>query len=133
MKNVSAQGADLRGAKLQGVQVDLNKPPAEYDFTELIESFTDRDTNLDGVVFKGGLTEQDVDAGVDGLSADAFPDLREHLADAVGPPPSHDLPAHSGAEIGRYSFEEARCWIRDYRAALLADPPSLDPGRDPRP
>ena len=107
------QGADLRAAQLQGVSSQAGSIPLA-DFESRISDRIGKDSDLDRIIFAGGLLEEDLDTLCEGLSAGQTQALREKLRPHVGKPASHELPADSGAIIGTYTKEEAEQWIAEY-------------------
>ena len=116
------QGADLEKARLQGVISQRHLFP----FEEQIRSQIGQESDLSGVIFEGGLSQEDVDSLVEGLSDEEAGRLREKLMPHVGKPPSHQLPENSGAVTGAYSAEEAEEWIAEYKKATLDVPEASD-------
>ena len=114
------QEAKLQGAQLQGVRRLLRKDQAESDlpkrgqFEERMSSGVGVDTNLDGVIFEGGLSEKEIKEILVGMPSDMAEeladDLRTHLDNAA----SHQLPSKCGALIGAYTSEKAQEWIAGY-------------------
>ena len=105
------QGADLKEAHLQGV---ISQRPL-FSFEERIRSQIGQESDLSGVIFEGGLSQENLDSLVEGLSDKEAGRLREKLIPHVGTPESHQLPENSGAITGAYSAEEAEKWITEYR------------------
>ncbi len=107
-------------AQLQGVDsFDIN------DSTLIADQIRNRKnivTDLSGVIFAGGLRQQDVDSVVEGLSDSGIGNLRARLEPHIGQPISHNLPEDSGAITGTYSEEEAENWIAEYEAAISEVP-----------
>ena len=117
------QGAGLWEAQLQGVESspsDFLKP-----FEDRIRRLIGQESDLSGVVFGGGLSRQDIDSLVEGLSDEKAKDLRVNLEPHIDKPSSYELPVDSGAFTGVYTKEEAERWIAEYKQAM-----SKVPGRD---
>ena len=126
LRGAGLQGADLRGAELQGAttankwDASLGKP-----FVEWMKKRIDRDTDLENVVFSGGLTDEKIaeiqnvleQLVQDGLyvksKADALcAELREnHLGEASHKPPGNVI-------TGVLKEEMANKIIEDYRKGL---------------
>ena len=137
-KDAQLQGTDLCKAHLQGAFLDkVRLQEASLDEAHLqgatnlawVPSFRDRirnqigkETDLSGAVFAGGLTKEDVDSLVEGLSDEKANELREKLEPHIGKPVSNELPENSGAIIGFYTEEEAEKWIAEYEKAMLEVP-----------
>ena len=114
------QGANLRGVRLQGVGSEF------WSFTEFFEARIrnqiGKETDLSGAIFAGGLTEEDVDSLVEGLSEEKANELREKLEPHVDRDPSNELPEDSDAITGAYTKEEAEQWIAEYEKAMSEVP-----------
>ncbi len=102
-------GADLHKALLQGVVSSGPKPSG--GFAERMMGSISRDTDLSGVIFSGGLSQEDVDSLVEGLYDEGAKRLREKLTPHIDKPESHELPKYSGAITGAYTAAEAEEWI----------------------
>ena len=107
------QGAYLEEARLQGV---INQQPS-LPFEEQIRSQIGKESDLSGVIFAGGLSQEELESFVGELSNEEAKGLRETLMPHVGKSPSHRLPENSKAITGTYSAEEAEEWIAEYRKA----------------
>ena len=116
------QGADLSRAQLQGVSSHEVSPLSLAGFESKIKNRIDKPSNLTGIVFAGGLQEENLDTLCKNLSAEKAQELREKLRSHVGQPASHELPENSGAETGTYTQEEAEQWIAKYQEALREVP-----------
>lgn len=113
------QGADLSGAHLEGVN-SMAGPDA---FADRIRQAIDKETDLHGVVFAGGLSREDVDCLVEGLSNEKANELREKLEPHVGQPESNELPTgYIHVFTGTYTEEEAEEWIAEYEKAMSEVP-----------
>ena len=107
------QGAYLKAARLQGVISQRALLP----FEEQIRSQIGKESDLSGVIFAGGLSQEELESLVRGLSDEEAKGLREKLMPHVGKPASHQLPENSGAVTEAYSAEEAEEWIAEYKKA----------------
>ena len=113
------QGADLSLAKLQGVDSTL----AHGGFADRIRQSIDKNTDLSGVVFSGGLSLEALGFITKGLTDKAATDLQEKLALHSDKPESSKLPAGcSHIFIGSYTEEDAEKWIAEFRDAMPIDP-----------
>ena len=114
------QGAYLVGTQLQGASSDLRY--SKQSFEASINKRIDKESELFGVIFAGGLTQEAVDCMCNGLSDGAANELRAKLKAHIGPLESRvfGLPKNSGASIGAYTEEEARQWIAEYKTAMSA-------------
>ena len=109
--------ADLRRAQLQGTS-SSNLKYFNESFEAVINKRIGQESDLDGVIFAGGLTQEAVDSMCNGLSDEAANELREKLEAHIEEPQSHELPENSGASIEAYTEEEARRWIAEYKTAM---------------
>ena len=110
------QGAFIRNAHLQGAG-DVAWSHPEH-FENRIRTQINRESNLSKVIFAGGLSQEDLDALVEGLSDDKAKKLRETLKPHIDQPVSNKLPENSGAITGAYTAEEAEQWIAEYEEAM---------------
>lgn len=120
------QRADIEGAHLQGIVgtlILMDSLATNWSFAENIRAQIGQESDLSGVVFAGGLTREDVDDLVVGLSGKRAKDLRIKLEFHIDQPASHGLPPDSGAITGAYSKEQAEEWIAEYEAAMAEVPP----------
>ena len=115
--NAHLQEADLSAAHLQGI----TSKEGIVVFESQIRRQIGKNSDLSGAIFGGGLSQEDLDSFVEGLSDGGAERLREKLMPHVGKPASHQLPENSGAVIGAYSAEEAERWIADYKKATSED------------
>ena len=114
------QGADLFDAKLLGVTCQLSHGRS---FKERIENRVGQNSDLSGVIFAGGLTQENLDFLVKGLPNGPAKNLREILTPHVNQDVSHALPEDSDAIITPpYTQEEAEQWIADYEKAISEVP-----------
>ena len=107
------QGASLDWVHMQGAQ-SQGSTPFLFFFAQRMEELIGQETDLSGVVFKGGLSQEDVDSLVKDLSGEEANELREKLTPHIGRPLSYQLPEDSGAFTGAYTKEEAEQWIAEY-------------------
>ncbi|MDE2830833.1 MAG: pentapeptide repeat-containing protein [Gemmatimonadota bacterium] len=150
MKDIGLQGAILCGSHLQGAilwmahlqgVVGVKHLPMDFQgelhmwgaeawrnfrkpsrFAKRIRESIDREDDISGMVFAGGLTKEDVDAFVEGLSNRKAKELREKLEPHVDRDPSLELPTDSEAITGAYTEEEAEQWIAEYEKAMSEVP-----------
>ena len=107
------QGASLDWAHLQGAQ-SQGSTPFLFFFAQRMEELIGQETDLSGVIFKGGLSQEDVDSLIKDLSDEEANGLQEILTPHIDKPLSHQLPEDSGAFTGAYTKEEAEQWIAEY-------------------
>ena len=118
--NTLCQEVNPEPAQLQGVRSSVDS-----DSSIIVHPIRDqknKESDLYGVIFAGGLSEEDVDSCVEGLSDAGARKLRVRLQPHIGQPISHELPENSGATTGTYSEEEAEKWIAEYEQAISEVP-----------
>ena len=93
-----------------------------FQFERRIRDKIGKESDLSMVDFQGGLSREDVDSLVEGLSDEKARTLRERLEPHIGKPVSHELPENSGAIIEAYTAEEAEQWIAEYNEAMSEVP-----------
>ena len=116
------QGTNLRSAKLQGVSVRSDVEYIQQSFADRMRDAINKENDLSGVTFTGGLSREDVDSIVGGLSDEKARALRTKLEPRIGKPESYELPKDSGAITGAYTEEEAEQWIAEYEKAMSEIP-----------
>ena len=105
----------------------MNRTPSvSISFETRIKDRIGEQGDLSGIVFNGGLKQEDLDSLLNGMSGDAASELREKLMSHVGKPACHDLPEDSGAITGSYTEEEAEQWIAEYKKAMSEDSEESD-------
>ena len=115
--NAGFHEVELHGTRLQGVSSQSDGSSFETRIRERIGEESD----LAGIIFAGGLTEDYTDSLVRALPNDYAVILRSALARHVGKQRSHELPEDSGAITGSYTREEAEQWIAEYKEAVPDD------------
>ena len=118
----SLHGANTIRASLQGVA--SQKPIAYSSFAESIRARIDQESDLSGVIFAGGLSQEYVDSIVKHLPDWLATRLREKLRLHIGKDLSYGLPENSGAITGAYTAEEAERWIAEYEVTMAEVPES---------
>ena len=106
--------ADVRGAKSRVWRF--------LTFAQCMRTSIGEETDLSNVIFAGGLTKEDVDSLVEGLSDEKANELRERLESHIGIPESNELPEGSNAITGAYTEEDAKKWIAEYEEAMSEVP-----------
>ena len=123
--------ANLRGAGKYSVRIPLNEldviikklDAINKIFAERMNALIGRESDVSGVVFEGGLSREDVDSLVKGLSDEKANELRSKLDPHVDRPKIKGvLPKNCGAKLGAYSKEEAEQWIAEYNKAMSEVP-----------
>ncbi len=76
------------------------------------------DSKFSGAKFEGGLSQEDVDSLVEGLSDNDTHELREKLQPHLGKPTNRQLSQDSGASKKPYGKKEADQWIAEYEEAM---------------
>lgn len=149
LRDAQMQGAQLRAAQLHGakfsalqglqdgwksVHGDIRPECAQLqgirssgddESSLIVHQIRDRankESDLSGVIFSGGLRQNDVDESVEGLSDSGAYKLRACLKPHVGQPTSHSLPKDCGANTGLYTEEDAEKWIAEYEIAMSEIP-----------
>ena len=125
LRDAFLQGAELSGVHLQGTICSSRESP----FQTHIRAGIDRESDLSGAIFAGGLSHRDVDSFVEGVPDEVANKLRRRLEPHIdkraihGLPESssaivYGLPENSGAITGTYTKEEAERWIAEYEEAM---------------
>ena len=123
LHGVFLAGAQLHGAELMEAQLhgaSSHWKDSTESFEVSINKRIRKESDLSGVIFAGGLTQEAVDSIGKGLSDEAANQLREKLVENIGEPESHELPEKSGAATGVYTAAEAAQWIAEYKKAMSA-------------
>ena len=125
LQGANLQGADLTAANLQGLDdakvqqlqgAGKVRWSSDMSFAERIKSQIDQETDLSDVVFAGGLTKEDVDSLVEGLSDEKANKLREKLEPHIGKPTTRY------AITGAYVEEELEQWFAEYERVMSEVP-----------
>ena len=96
-------------------------------FKERIENRVGQNSDLSGIIFAGGLTQENLDSLVEGLPDGPAMTLRDILTPHVNQEVSHAPPEDSDAIITPpYTQEEAEQWIADYEKAISVVPKEDD-------
>ena len=118
------QGADLGRTHLQEaclVEAQLQGVTSQemfLTFEKQIEGRIGQRSDLSGVIFEGGLSQEGLDSLFKGLPDGRTKQLREKLMPHVGKPASHQLPKNSYAITGFYTKKEAEKWAAEYKKAM---------------
>ena len=130
LMNAQLQGANLSLAQLQGVSSHTAYPHPAEGFESTIINRIGEPSNLTGIIFAGGLKQEDLDTLCEGLSDDQAQALRKKLRSHVGKPANNELPENSGAVTAPpsppYTQEEAERWITEYNKAMDEAPRADD-------
>ena len=81
-----------------------------------------KNSDLSGAIFAGGLSREDVESIVKDLSDEKARELRAKLEHHIGMPESNKLPEDSQAITGAYTKKEAEKWIAEYEEAMSEIP-----------
>ena len=119
LSRAQMQEAYLSKAQMQGVQ---NQEQDYLSFSQRMEKSIGKESDLSGVIFAGGLSQEYVDALVEGLPGDRAKKSRERLTSHIDQPKSNQLPENSGAITGSYTKKEAEKWIAEYEQAMSEVP-----------
>ena len=125
LSRAQLQGADLRSAQLQGVRSDIKD--IQQSFADRMRNGANKETDLSGVIFTGGLNREIVDSVVENFSDEQARELRKILEPHIDKPESNELPDDSYAITGAYTEEEAERWIAEYEEAM-SEVPKTDNG-----
>ena len=126
ISEIGLQGASLYEAHLQGT--GSKNGPLGTPFADRIRGSIDQNKSIGDerdmyeVVFEGGLSREDVDAFVEGLSDEKAEQLQRVLEPHIGESKSYRLPTNSYAITGAYTGEEAKKWIAEYEEAMSKVP-----------
>lgn len=117
LQDVHLQGANIENAQICGVRSDeVSSDPDSFE--QRIRQSIDRDSDVSSVVFKGGVSQKDIELSyVRSLADDDAEELRQKLAPHIDKPASNVLPKNSGAILGSYTAEDAKLWIYEYEDA----------------
>ena len=133
------QGANLSEAQLQGARLPstqlqeamLSKTKMEgvlwemslgLPFEEDVRRQVGKDADTSGVIFEGGLSQEDLDSSCKYLPEEQAKAGQERLYPHVGKPASYKLPKYSEVTTGSYTAEEAEQWIAEYNEAMSEAP-----------
>ena len=139
LQGACMQGARLQGARLQGTELfEARLQGAEFEgaclqgatserahastFEQRVRNKRGKESDLERVDFQGGLSQENIDSLVEGLSNEKATQLRELLEPHIDQPISHELPQNSGAITEPYTAEEAEQWIAEYNEAMSEVP-----------
>lgn len=117
--NAEFHEAELFGARLQGVTSQSN---GSSSFETRIRDRIGEESDLLGIIFAGGLTENYLASLVKGLPDDSAATLHAILKPHVGKERIHELPKISRAVLGSYTEDEAEQWIEEYNDAMSEVP-----------
>ena len=120
------EGASLQGVFSQGVSRSIQSPSIGGSFVEAIRARIDKEDDLSGMIFAGGLSREEVDSIVKDLSAEKAKNLQDILEGHIDRPESNEPPEGIGVITGRYTAEEAEQWIAEYNEAMSEVPPESD-------
>ena len=123
------QGANLFMAQLQGAYLKLTQlrgaGNVEWDpltsFENRIRKQIGRESDLSKVIFAGGLSQEDVESLVEGLSKEQANELREKLKSHIDKPKSNSR-LHRDVITGSYTVKDAEKWIAEYKKAVPETP-----------
>ncbi len=97
------QGAKLNGTQMQDVTSNLNDG-------EGTEATISEISDLSGIIFEGGLSQEKLDSIVEDLPDEQSTELRRRLKPHVDKPASNELPENSGAITGAHTEKETEQW-----------------------
>ena len=120
LNQAELQGAYLMGARLHGAESVKETSPVSFE--DRIKAQIEKESNLSGAIFAGGLSQEKLESLVKNSPDGKANVLRKKLTPHIGKPESHELPQDSGANTGPYTAEEAEKWIADYEKAMSEVP-----------
>ena len=120
LNQVHFQEAIFGSANLQGVKSDWRS--IDQPFADRMGDGANKNSDLSGAIFTGGLTQKDVNSIIQGLPDPQADELRAKLESHIDKPASNQLPEDSGAITGAYTEEEAEEWIAEYEKAMSEVP-----------
>ncbi len=91
-------------------------------FAKRLTESIDRESDISGMLFEGGLSRENVDSFVEGLSDEKANELREKLEPHIDRLPNNQLPTDSGADTRTYSKKDVETWINEYKEAMSEVP-----------
>ena len=113
------QEARLEDVHLQGVS---SQTQSDVSFAGLIRAGIGQETDLSGMISKGGLSQEDVNSLIEDLPDTMADNLRKKLKPHIGEPESTELSPNSCAKTEPYTAEEAERWIAEYKRVLSNAP-----------
>ena len=129
LREAQLQGAVIEGAQLhiaklgRAVLCGIRKSGVKTDgdstslkFEDKIRASIDKENDLSGLICEGGLSNEDMDALLIGLSDNDAKNLKNTLLPHVNKPEKYGLPEGNGAVTGTYTKDEAEKWIADYQS-----------------
>ena len=118
------QGINPEPAHIQGVRSYDHE--ISGDFADRMKDGIGKENDLSGVTFAGGLSPENVNSIVEGLSEAGAKKLRKLLEPHINQPISHELPKNSGVIAKPYTGEETEQWIDEYKKAMAEIPEEED-------
>ena len=119
IQGAGLQGANLAGAQLQGIRASGIKGDDEDSISvkveEILKGSIGKESDLSGMVFQGGLSPEDINFLIEGVSETDTIKLKKRLSPQIGKPESRKLPEGSGSVTGTYTKQEAEEWIAGCR------------------
>jgi len=107
------QGANLSGTDMRGAS---NQGNLSYPFALRMRKGIGGTDALAGATFGGGLSREDVDSIVEGLSDKKAGELRKKMEPHIDEPASNQPP--NSAITGAYTAKEAEQWIAEYEEVM---------------
>ena len=131
LREVQLQGAVIEGAQLHiaklggAVLCGIRKSGVKSDgegtslkFEDKIRASIDKENDLSGLICEGGLSNEDMDALVAGLSNNDAKNLKNRLLPHINMPEKYGLTEGNGAVTGTYTKDDAEKWIADYKTGV---------------
>ena len=120
LNQVHFQETNFGSVNLQGVKSDWSS--IDQPFADRMRDGVNKNSDLSGTIFAGGLTQENVNSITQGLPDPQADELRAKLERHIDKPESNQLPENSGAITGAYTEEEAEQWIAEYEKAMSEVP-----------
>lgn len=134
LREVQLQGAVIEGAQLHiarlggAVLFGIRKSGVKSDgegtslkFEDKIRASIDKENDLSGLICEGGLSKEDMDSLLSGLSNNDVENLKNRLLPHINKPEKYGLTEGNGAVTGIYTKYEAEKWIADYQSGVEFD------------
>ncbi len=125
LRETALQEAQFYETHLEGVTSRV-EPYVPYAFDEVIRSYIGKKDDLSGIIFSGGLSQEDVHSFSEGAPVKNSEWLRITLEAHTVIQKRSELPENSHAVTGTYTAEEAEQWIAEYNEAMSEVPEESD-------
>ena len=109
-------GAVLCGIRKSGVKSDGDRTSLKFE--DKIRASIDKENDLSGLICEGGLSKEDMESLLTGLSNNDAENLKNRLLPHINKPEKYGLAEGNGAVTGTYTKYEAEKWIADYLTSI---------------